>query len=76
MALPLVNPRLRLLMENQNMESILNHRGKGKTWKYLIKWKGYDLSDATWEPEDNVHAPLLVKAYFSQNNQQRKEIKA
>jgi hypothetical protein len=58
------------------VESILNHKGKGATWKYLVKWKGYDLSDATWEPEDNIHAPLLVKAYFSQNNRQGKEIKA
>jgi hypothetical protein len=38
-------------------------------WKYLIKWKGYDLSDATWEPKDNVHTPALVKAYISQKKQ-------
>jgi hypothetical protein len=58
------------------VEEILNHKGQGRTRKYLVKWKGYDLSDATWEPEKNIHALLLIKAYFSQNNRREKEIKA
>src|SRR5882757_1664625 len=31
--------------------------------QYLIKWKGYPHSDNTWEPVQNLHADVLVKAY-------------
>jgi hypothetical protein len=40
-----------------------------------MNWKSWDLSDATWEPANHVNAPALVKAYFSQNKHQEKEIK-
>ena len=52
------------------VEAILAHRlidakqpSKG-CW-YLVKWAGYPISDATWEPEDNLvqDVPDLLKAY-------------
>lgn len=35
---------------------------KGKT-KYLIRWKGFEESDDTWEPEDTLHCPELIRAF-------------
>ena len=31
------------------VESILKHRQRGWGHQYLIKWKGYPITDATWE---------------------------
>src|SRR6266403_3030514 len=36
-----------------------------KRLQYLVKWKGYPESDNSWEPADQVHAPILVKHYQS-----------
>jgi hypothetical protein len=54
------------------VERIIKHRQFGRTKKrhYLIKWKGYPDSDNTWEPEDNVHAPDLVKQYWQKHKAQ------
>src|SRR5712675_1512580 len=47
------------------VEAIINHRffGQRRRLQYLIKWKGYPHSDNTWEPVENLHAEVLVKAY-------------
>jgi hypothetical protein len=36
--------------EEYEVEAILDHRGGKHIRQYLIKWKGYPSSDATWEP--------------------------
>ena len=36
------------------VEAILRHWGKGARCQYLVSWKGYDLSKATWEPESHL----------------------
>jgi hypothetical protein len=37
--------------EVYEIETILRHRTRGRGHQYLIKWKGYPISDASWEPE-------------------------
>ena len=37
--------------EVYEVESILNHRKRGHGYQYYVKWKGYPISDASWEPE-------------------------
>ena len=49
--------------------------GKGKNLQYLVKWKGYDKSQNTWEPKENVHAPDLVKEFYSANPTAIKELR-
>ena len=33
------------------VESILKHRHRGRGYQYLMKWKGYLITEATWEAE-------------------------
>ncbi|KAJ9532480.1 hypothetical protein QJQ45_010495 [Haematococcus lacustris] len=52
------------------VERIVNHRHvrAGKAKEYLVKWKGYDDSDNTWEPAGNLaNAPDCVNLYKAQN---------
>ena len=47
------------------VEAILRHRGKGARRQYLVSWKGYDLSKATWEPESHLtNAPDVLADYL------------
>jgi len=35
---------------------------------FLIRWKGCDSSQDTWEPENNVNSPDLVKAFMNKTD--------
>jgi transposase InsO family protein len=37
--------------EVYEVETILNHRKRGCGHQYYVKWRGYPISDASWEPE-------------------------
>ena len=38
--------------ELYEIETIMKHRKRGRGYQYYVKWKGYPISEATWEPED------------------------
>ena len=38
--------------EVYEVEGILRHRKRGRGYQYCIKWKGYPISEASWEPEE------------------------
>jgi Chromo (CHRromatin Organisation MOdifier) domain len=38
--------------EVYNMEKILKHQRRGQSYQYLIKWEGYPISEASWEPKE------------------------
>jgi Chromo (CHRromatin Organisation MOdifier) domain len=60
------------------VEAIRNHRyfGKNKRLQYLLKWKGYPEADNTWESEDQLNAPELLKQYNRCHNLQDKRTRA
>ena len=51
--------------EEYEVEQVISHQyyGRKKALQYLICWKGYSVTDDTWEPADQVFADTLVKAY-------------
>ena len=46
------------------IERILSHRGE-KTKSYLVKWRGYDDVEATWEPQSAVEDTQALDEYES-----------
>ena len=37
--------------EVYQVETILKHRRRGQGYQYLIKWEGYLITKASWEPK-------------------------
>ena len=36
--------------ERYEIEMILRHRKRGRGYQFFVKWKGYPIMEATWEP--------------------------
>ncbi len=52
------------------VDRIVRHRergrGRGRVSEFLVLWKGFDLSSATWEPEGNLtNAPERLAEYWA-----------
>ena len=48
---PMPPPELVEGDELYEVETILGHRRRGRGHQYYVKWKGYPISEASWEPE-------------------------
>jgi hypothetical protein len=56
------------------VEKLLAKRRKGRSWEFLVQWKGWPVSDAYWQPfkdvkhlhEDVALAPQLTKAQLKE----------
>jgi len=47
------------------VEAILDHRGQGQQTEYLVKWKGYDSIENSWEPIKNLRrSQRLLRKYW------------
>ena len=49
---PRPTPELIKGEEVYKVEYILRHRKRGQGYQYYVKWKGYPISEALWEPEE------------------------
>ena len=38
--------------EVYEVNTILKHRRRGRGYQFLVKWKDYPISEASWEPAD------------------------
>ena len=64
------NPRpLPEIVDNHpewEVENILKHRRtRNNTLEFQVKWKGYPITESTWEPEDNLleHSKEILDDY-------------
>jgi Chromo (CHRromatin Organisation MOdifier) domain len=55
--------------EVYNVETILKHRRRGRSYQYLIKWEGYPISEALWEPEEAFSNDGDLLAVYKQRHQ-------
>lgn len=51
------------LESTYEVERILQAKGKGKQRKYLVRWRGFDEADDTWEPKEHFQDPQMVLEY-------------
>ena len=45
------------------VEAIIGHRVRDGKDQYLLRWKYYDDSEATWEFEEDMNCPELLQEY-------------
>ena len=50
--------------EEYEVEKILDHRGEGPETEYLIKWKGCEDDENTWEPLSNLTSAQAKLAQY------------
>ena len=47
------------------VENIINSKCFGRTIKYRVCWKGYDETDDTWEPFENIKQVTdLIRVFY------------
>lgn len=49
------------------VERICGHKVEGSQTFYYVKWKGYNVSENTWEPEKTVSCPELIDEYVKKH---------
>jgi len=49
--------------EEYDVDILLDHRDEAARRMYLVKWEGYPMSEATWEPSSNLSCKQLVRQY-------------
>jgi len=59
--------------ENWEVEAIIGRRVEKGITQYLVKWKGWDVGDSTWETSDACKGCLSLVRQFNRTLKQRKQ---
>lgn len=54
--------------EEYIVENIMAHKTTKSGHKFLVHWKGYDSSEDSWVPKENLSCPRILKKYLKDNN--------
>jgi chromobox protein 5 len=54
--------------EEYEVEKILDHRMVGRKRHFQVKWRGYPVSEATWEPEANLASCRAMIATYMEKH--------
>jgi hypothetical protein len=57
-----------------DVESILRKKGHGASTRFLVKWKGYPIEEATWEPRDHLDKSQELVQEFEERDVRRARI--
>ena len=62
-------PELEEGEEVYDVETILRRRKRGRGYQYFVKWRGYPITDASWEPEQSFSKDgSMLTAYKRRNH--------
>ena len=55
--------------EVYEVELILKHRKRGRDYEYLVKWAGYPITEASWEPKSSFTGAAEILQDYQERHQ-------